>query len=221
MSSRIPARRVRQLDSPLDRALAELDHALRTTLAPPDAADPYPAAAVEAPPLDPHAAAHAAGLMRVNHAGEVAAQALYRGQATTARDPATRAQLLEAATEEGAHLAWCDARLDELGARPSVFGPVWYAASFALGAIAGLAGDRVSLGFVAETEKQVETHLGDHLARLPAEDARSRAVVTAMQADEARHGENARAAGGVELPAPVPRLMEAVADLMRFVAYRI
>ena len=145
----------------------------------------------------------AAGLMRVNHAGEVAAQGLYHGQALVARDPAVRGLLEQAAREETDHLAWCEQRLRELNDRRSLLHPFWYAGSFAIGAVAGLASDRVSLGFVAETEKQVERHLDQHLQRLPATDTRGRAILERMRADEQAHGELARRAGGVNLPAPV------------------
>ncbi len=145
----------------------------------------------------------AAGLMRVNHAGEVAAQGLYHGQALVARDPSVRALLEKAASEETDHLAWCEERLRELNDRRSLLHPFWYAGSFAIGAMAGLASDRVSLGFVAETERQVERHLDSHLERLPAADARGRAILETMRADEQAHGELAQRAGGVNLPAPV------------------
>jgi ubiquinone biosynthesis monooxygenase Coq7 len=180
----------------------------------------YPAQTLDDDVLDDAARRHAAGLMRINHAGEVCAQALYLGQAAVSRSPELREHLVSAAREEADHLAWCAQRLDELGSRPSVLNPLWYAGSFALGATAGLAGDRVSLGFIVETERQVESHLGEHLEHLPAGDERSRAVVRRMQADEARHGEEARTAGASELPVPVPRLMAAAASLMKALAYR-
>jgi ubiquinone biosynthesis monooxygenase Coq7 len=164
---------------------------------------------------------HAAGLMRINHAGEVCAQALYLGQAALSRSPDTRQHLRRAADEEADHLAWCAARIDELGERPSMLNPLWYAGAFTIGAAAGAVGDAVSLGFIVETERQVEAHLGDHLEHLPENDARSRAIVAVMQADEARHGANAKAAGARELPAPLPRLMQGAADVMRWLAYRI
>jgi ubiquinone biosynthesis monooxygenase Coq7 len=164
---------------------------------------------------------HAAGLMRINHAGEVAAQALYQGQALTARDPKVRAHMLEAAREEEQHLRWCEERLAELGAGPSMLKPLWYAGSFAIGAAAGLAGDAWSLGFVAETERQVSEHLDDHLEKLPPDDARSREIVRKMREDEARHGRRAQDAGGKPLPAPVRALMRRVAQVMKFGAYRI
>ena len=157
--------------------------------------------------------------MRVNHAGEVAAQALYHGQALVAREPEVREFLLQAAGEEGDHLQWCERRLNELGARPSVFNPLWYAGAALIGAVAGLIGDRVSLGFVAETERQVEGHLDRHLARLPPADESSRAILEAMMADEIRHADNARARGGVELPRPLGALMGVTAQLMTRTAY--
>src|SRR6185437_576885 len=150
---------------------------------------------------------HAAGLMRVNHTGEVCAQALYDGQAALARDDATRAHLHAAAVEETDHLAWCAQRLRELDDRPSWLNPLWYAGSFAIGALAAAIGDRWSLGFVVETERQVEAHLHEHLRRLPESDARSRAILQTMQAEEARHASNAQARGGAELPRPIPQLM--------------
>ena len=162
-----------------------------------------------------------ARLMRVNHAGEVAAQALYHGQAFMAKDDATRNWLLAAAQEEAEHLAWCEQRLTELGSRPSLLNPFWYAGSFAIGAIAAAVSDRVSLGFVAETERQVETHLTDHLGRLPDEDARSRAILEAMRTDEVAHGTRAKAAGGIELPAPVRFLMRRASRVMTRTAYWI
>lgn len=161
------------------------------------------------------------GMMRVNHTGEVCAQALYLGQAAVAADEKTRAHLLHAADEELDHLHWCQQRLDELQARPSLFNPLWYAGSFAIGAGAALFGDAVSLGFVVETERQVEAHLGEHLERLPSGDERSRAILSTMQAEEAAHGAAARAAGGSDLPKPVKTMMRWSADLMKAVAYRI
>lgn len=171
--------------------------------------------------LDDAARREAANLMRVNHAGEVAAQGLYQGQALTARDAKTREHLLAAAREEETHLGWCEERLTELGDRPSRLRPFWYGASYAMGAVAGLFGDRWSLGFVAETESQVAEHLDDHLKRLPAGDGRSREVVKAMRADEARHGREAEQRGGAPLPPPVRGLMRQVAKVMKFLAYRV
>ncbi|WP_348674449.1 2-polyprenyl-3-methyl-6-methoxy-1,4-benzoquinone monooxygenase [uncultured Abyssibacter sp.] len=170
-------------------------------------------------PLSDLDRAHAAGLMRVNHAGEVAAQALYHGQASVATDPALRQQLLVAADEEQDHLAWCAQRLGELGSRPSRLGPFWYVGSYAIGVTAGLISDRVSLGFVSETERQVEEHLHGHLDRLPAGDQRSRAIVEQMKQDEAEHGQAARDAGGIELPRPVRWMMRGVARVMTTLAY--
>jgi ubiquinone biosynthesis monooxygenase Coq7 len=174
-----------------------------------------------APDLTPDERRHVAGLMRVNHAGEVAAQALYYGQALVARDEATREHLLEAAREEGDHLEWCAERLATLDSRPSVLNPLWFAGSVAIGAAAGLVGDAVSLGFVVETERQVETHLDDHLERLPQDDAASRAILEQMRADEVRHGRDALDRGGAELPAPVRALMRLTSRVMTTTAYRL
>ena len=165
--------------------------------------------------------AHAAGLMRVNHAGEIAAQALYAGQALTCRDSRIRDELKRAAEEEADHLAWCKQRVEELGERTSKLEPFWYAGSFAIGAAAGLAGDRVSLGFVAETEKQVCAHLQSHLQKLPANDHSSRRIVEQMHAEEAEHGQNALDAGGTELPETIRAIMQLVSKVMTFSAYRI
>ncbi len=164
---------------------------------------------------------HAAGLMRVNHTGEVCAQALYVGQAVVARDEGTRTQLLAAAQEETDHLAWCAERLRELDSRPSLLNPLWYAGSYAIGVAAGLRGDGWNLGFVVETERQVEAHLAEHLRSLPAEDLRSRAILSTMKDDEARHAEQAEAAGARRLPAPIPRLMALTSAVMKAVAYRL
>ncbi|MEZ5500358.1 MAG: 2-polyprenyl-3-methyl-6-methoxy-1,4-benzoquinone monooxygenase [Steroidobacteraceae bacterium] len=202
---------------PLDQLLGTLGQALGALAAPPVARRRAPAAAQDS--LSEPARREAAGLMRVNHAGEVAAQALYQGQALFARDAGTRDFLHRAAAEEQDHLAWCEERLHELGSQPSLLKPLWYAGSFAIGTIAGLAGDRVSLGFVRETESQVEAHLHGHLERLPADDHRSRSIVAAMCSDEAAHGANAAAAGGIELPAPVQSLMRAAARVMTSTAY--
>jgi ubiquinone biosynthesis monooxygenase Coq7 len=208
--------------SRFDRAIVEIERALGTSLdAKPEAQRPSPAVGIAEADLDEAQRRHAAGLMRVNHTGEVCAQALYSGQAAVARDDATRAQLLHAAAEETDHLAWCGERLDALASRPSLFNPLWYAGSFAIGAVAALVSDKVSLGFVVETERQVEAHLGEHLEKLPEADAASRAVVAQMQADEARHGRMAKEAGGMELLAPIPALMAAASRVMKAVAYRI
>ena len=207
--------------SPLDRLLAGVDNALAALTTHAVARRPDPAASLPAPELDEAERRDIAGLMRINHSGEICAQALYLGQATLACDAATRTHLLHAADEENDHLAWCEARLRALHARPSLFNPLWYAGSFALGALAALAGDAVSLGFVSETERQVEAHLAAHIERLPDADTASRAVLAQMQADEARHGAEARARGGRELSPPIPGLMHAAAALMKAVAYRM
>jgi ubiquinone biosynthesis monooxygenase Coq7 len=159
--------------------------------------------------------------MRVNHAGEVAAQALYHGQALTARSESTRELLLQSAREENDHLAWCETRLAQLEARPSLLNPLWYAGSFAIGALAGALGDRVSLGFVAETERQVEGHLEEHLGRLPAQDARGRAILEAMRVDESAHGARAHRAGAAALPRSVRELMRWTSRVMTRTAYWI
>lgn len=207
----------------LDRALDEADKLLRHSAAfAATARRDYPAA--DLPPdesLEAEDRRHAAGLMRVNHAGEVAAQALYQGQALTARLDQVRATMEEAAAEEQDHLAWCEARLRELGSQPSVLNPLWYSGSFAIGALAGLAGDRWSLGFLAETEQQVVEHLEKHLGKLPADDQRSRKIVRQMRDDEASHRDTAEEAGGVPLPPPVRSLMRAVAGIMTRTAYRL
>ncbi|MBN8726705.1 MAG: 2-polyprenyl-3-methyl-6-methoxy-1,4-benzoquinone monooxygenase [Xanthomonadales bacterium] len=208
--------------SPLDRLLIELQRAVETVaIAAPTAAQPSPAGDIEDTPLDESARRHAAGLMRINHVGEVCAQALYFGQAAVAREEPLRGQLLDAAAEETDHLAWCGERLAELGSRPSLLNPLWYAGAYAIGLGAGLVGDRVSLGFVVETERQVEAHLGEHLQTLPPGDERSRAIVARMKEDEARHAANARAAGATELPRPIPGVMRFAANVMKKVAYRV
>jgi ubiquinone biosynthesis monooxygenase Coq7 len=208
--------------SPLDRVLVEIERALGTIFdTAPVAARPSPAENVPDAPLDADARRHAAGLMRVNHVGEVCAQALYFGQAATAHDEAQRERMLEAASEETDHLAWCSERLRELDSRPSLLNPLWYAGAYAIGAAAGLVGDRLSLGFVVETERQVEAHLGEHLERLPEADAKSRAIVRVMKDDEARHADRALAAGAASLPAPVPSLMRFASNVMKAVAYRV
>jgi ubiquinone biosynthesis monooxygenase Coq7 len=204
-----------------DHLIQGVDQALRTVAAANVADRPYPAANVPEGSGDPAARRHAAGLMRVNHAGEIAAQALYHGQAFTARDPQVRNVLEAAAREETDHLAWCEQRVRELDSRTSVLAPAWYAGSWLIGALAGLAGDRVSLGFVAETERQVVEHLQSHLQALPASDLRSREVVERMRDDEARHGAVASKSGGRELPEAIRRLMRHTARVMTRTAYRI
>jgi 3-demethoxyubiquinol 3-hydroxylase len=207
--------------SPLERLISEADHALRVLAAPAAGAAVPVATAADDGPVSSEGRSESAGLMRVNHAGEVAAQALYRGQASVARRPELRLQLLQAAAEEQAHLDWCAERLSELRSGPSVLGPVWYAGSFVIGMAAGLAGDAISLGFVEETERQVAAHLDRHLERLPADDQRSRAIVAAMRADEQRHGDAARAAGAATLPPPVRAAMAGVARIMTTLARRV
>jgi len=195
-----------------DQLLVAADRSLRALLGPARAARPAPEA--PAAPLEEPDRRLSAALMRVNHAGEVAAQGLYHGQALVARDPATRSLLETAAREETDHLAWCEQRLRELADHPSYLAPLWYAGSFAIGVAAGLASDRVSLGFVAETERQVERHLDTHLEQLPAADLRSRAIVEQMREDEVAHGQQAREAGGADLPRPLQDLMQATARVM-------
>jgi ubiquinone biosynthesis monooxygenase Coq7 len=201
--------------------IAAFDRALRTLSGVATQARASPAATVPTPELAEHERRHAAGLMRVNHTGEVCAQALYAAQAVVARDPDIRTRFAAAARDEEDHLAWTQSRLIELNDRPSLLNPVWYAGSFAIGVAAGLAGDRVNLGFVVETERQVEEHLTGHMDSLPAADAKSRAIVEQMRDDEARHGAMARTAGGIELPWPVREAMRIAAGAMKAVAYRI
>jgi len=202
----------------LDSLLQAVDNALRTLFAPAQAAR-VPPDLPAAGPLPEGDRRHAAALMRVNHAGEIAAQALYHGQALLARTPATRSFLLQAAAEEGDHLAWCEQRLSELGSRTSLLAPAWYAGSFAIGVVSAALSDALSLGFVAETERQVEGHLAQHLERLPADDARSRGIVTAMRTDEAAHARNALAAGATALPGVVRAVMKWTAQIMTRTAY--
>ena len=203
-----------------DAAIAALDRALRAVFAPARAARPVPGIRPAGPsPLTPAEQRESAALMRVNHAGELAAQALYHGQALMARSAEARSMLLAAAESEADHLAWCETRLTELNARPSLLDPLWYAGSFAIGALAALGGDRLSLGFVVETERQVEGHLDEHLERLPVGDDRSRAILETMRAEEIAHGATAAAAGGAPLPAPVRALMKQTARVMTGTAY--
>lgn len=206
--------------SPLDRLLGAVDNALKTVASgPATAARPNPAAGIPDQPLADPERRHAAGLMRINHAGEVAAQALYQGHAVMARDPSVAQHMQSAAAEEHDHLAWCEDRLRELGAGPSRLSPLWYAGAFAIGAASGVMGDRWALGFVAETEKQVADHLRDHLERLPQKDARSRAIVRRMRDEEAAHGLQAEEKGGAPLPRPIRNLMRASAQVMKRSAY--
>lgn len=211
----------RQL-TPLDRLLSGVNNALRTVATPAGRpARVNPAADIPEPELSRGQKAHAAGLMRVNHAGEVAAQGLYQGHASVARDTSIEQQMQQAADEEFDHLAWCEQRLQELGEAPSRLSPVWYAGAFAIGAASGVLGDKWSLGFIAETEEQVCAHLTSHLEDLPENDVRSRAIVTQMRDEEAEHGENAVIAGAAELPLPIKRLMQLTAKIMTGTAYRI
>jgi 3-demethoxyubiquinol 3-hydroxylase len=215
----------------LDTLLTTLDKALKAVLVTPVAARPTPHAQTPVPgtapaevspaEMSPEDQREAANLMRVNHAGEVAAQGLYHGQALFAGKPEIRALLDQAAREEADHLAWCAERLQQLGSRPSLLSPLWYAGSFAIGAAAALGGDKLSLGFVSETEKQVEGHIDSHLKRLPESDRQSRAILETMRSDEIAHGAAARAAGGTALPAPLQTLMRATAKVMTETSYRL
>lgn len=208
-----------------DSLINSADHALRTLFAKPHASKPCPTVAGDRTALSDSDKQLAGALMRVNHVGEVCAQALYAAQALTTQDPALRRQFIEASQEEGDHLAWTRQRLDELGARPSLLNPLWYAASFGLGLLAGRMGDKISLGFVVETERQVEAHLASHMGNdeksLPQGDHESRAIVAQMKNDEARHALEATASGAIDLPSPVKALMGAAAKVMTTVAHRI
>jgi ubiquinone biosynthesis monooxygenase Coq7 len=205
----------------LDDLIVGFDRALRTLSGVAVAARPNPARELPESELTPEERRHSVGLMRVNHTGEVCAQALYQAQALTARDSETRRRLSRAAGEEEEHLAWTRERLAELDGRASFANPLWYAGSFAIGLLAGITGDRVSLGFVVETERQVEEHLTGHMDRLPPTDTKSRAIVAAMRDDEMRHGRAARDAGASELPWPARVAMRGVARVMTVTAYRI
>lgn len=205
-----------------DRLLSSLDQGLRTVFARPAGARPTPRPeTAAASTLAPAERELSAALMRVNHVGEVCAQALYQSQSLFSREAGLRDQLRHAAQEEVDHLAWTRERLDQLGSRPSYLGPLWWAGAFALGSLAGLAGDRRSLGFVVETERQVEAHLASHLDRLPEADAASRAIVAQMKEDEARHADEALAAGAQELPMSIKGLMRLAAKVMTVTAHRI
>jgi len=206
----------------LDRIIASMDEALRiSTGDAPSASRENPAGDIPAADLDDEERRHVAGLMRINHSGEVCAQALYAGQAATARQDETREAMQQAADDEIDHLAWCEDRLKELDSRPSILNPFWYAGSFAIGAIAGIVGDEWSLGFVKETENQVEAHLEDHLERLPKRDMRSQAILDQMKTDEARHAEMATEAGARDLPGPIQSAMSFTSGIMKTLAYRI
>ncbi len=204
-----------------DRFIGAFDLLLRSVGAPPAPVRPVPRSPLPNAPLTEDDRRHAAGLMRVNHVGEVCAQALYAGQALATRDPALREALVEAGREEGDHLAWTATRLAELASRTSFLNPAWYAASFVLGFAAGRVGDAVSLGFVVETERQVEEHLARHLDALPAADHASRAIVDAMREDEIAHGRKAKDAGAATLPLPIAVVMRGAAKVMTTTAYWI
>ena len=211
-----------KVDPPmLDQLIVGFDRALRTLAGTATSSRPVPGAHLPAAELTPDEQRHAGGLMRVNHTGEVCAQALYSAQALVARDADIRARFAGAARDEENHLAWTQARLAELHDHASFLNPLWYVGSFAIGVLAGFAGDRVNLGFVVETERQVEDHLTGHMDALPDADAKSRAIVAAMRDDEARHGAMAQEAGAFELPLPARELMRIAAGVMKAVAYRI
>ena len=208
--------------SAIDRLIISVDGVIRMVTGNADSASrENPAKTVPEVMMDEKNRLHAAGLMRINHAGEVCAQALYAGQAATARNPDVQAEMQQAANEEIDHLSWCKDRLDELESTPSKLDPLWYAGSFAIGAAAGLAGDGWSLGFLKETERQVEAHLEGHIEKLPPEDARSRAILDQMKIDEAKHAQMAEDSGAFDLPRPVRRLMKLTASAMKAVAYRV
>jgi ubiquinone biosynthesis monooxygenase Coq7 len=203
-----------------DRLVGEIDKLIKVLTVPARAARALPAAPAE-DDLSAAERSASARLMRVNHSGEVAAQALYQGQALTARDPAVKSAMAQAAAEETDHLAWCGQRLSELQGRASLFNPLWYLGSYAIGAVAGALGDRTSLGFIAETERQVEAHLRDHLDRLSPKDLRSRAILEQMTHDEMQHGARASSMGGQALPIPVSLAMRATSRLMTRGSYWI
>lgn len=205
----------------MDRLIAEFDKALRAVAGVANASRPSPAEGKPHAQLSDAERGHAAALMRVNHVGEICAQALYQGQALTARDAAAKAALERAAREEEDHLAWSADRIRELGGRPSLLNPLWYAGSLALGALAGALGDRWNLAFLAETERQVEEHLTGHLDALPLADERTRAVVATMREDEANHRQTALRFGAADMPAPARTAMRLASKVMTTVAYRI
>jgi ubiquinone biosynthesis monooxygenase Coq7 len=208
--------------APIDRLIVEFDTALRSVVGGANAQRPTPGTESGAnSALDSEQRKHAAGLMRINHVGEVCAQALYQSQKLVARNSEIKEMLDHSGQEEVDHLAWCETRLKELGSHTSYLNPFWYAGSFAIGLAAGLAGDKWSLGFVAETEKQVESHLESHLKKLPEEDHRSRAIVDQMRMDEIEHGQAALHAGGVTLPMSIQKMMQAMSKVMTTAAYKI
>jgi len=204
-----------------DQFILEFDRALRTVLAPARSVRPVPGNALPEAELDAGQKRLVVGLMRVNHCGEICAQALYQGQALTSRDPVIREALCGAAEEETEHLAWTEQRIFELGGRKSLLNPLWYLGSLTLGLAAGALGDKWNLGFLAETERQVEAHLDGHLHALPEEDERSRAIVDQMRLDEIQHAETAVQHGAAELPVPAKVVMKAMAKVMTGIAYRI
>lgn len=203
----------------MDRLIIEFDKGLRTLFSQAHSARPYPDAGMAEASLGEGEKKHAAALMRVNHCGEICAQALYQGQALTARDPLVQKNLEQAAQEETEHLAWTAQRVHELGGHLSLLNPLWYTSSLAIGACAGLLGDKWNLGFLAETERQVGAHLQSHLASLPQQDEKSRAVVQQMYADETQHSEMALKLGGAELPLPVKLAMRVSGKVMTRTAY--
>ena len=208
--------------SPTDRLLVNLDQAIRTVFGKPQTTGrPNPANGIAETELDDRERKHTARLMRINHTGEVCAQALYQGQALTARLPEVQQAMARSAQEENDHLDWCEKRIGELGDRKSLLNPLWYAGSFAIGALAGIAGDKWSLGFVVETERQVESHLDDHLKKVPRSDARTRAILERMKEDEIHHADVASAAGGAPLPAPIRLAMGLTSKLMTRSVYWI
>lgn len=205
----------------LDDAIVQFDKALRSVFAPAVSIRPVPGHDVPEAPLSEQQRREVSALMRVNHSGEICAQALYQGQALACRDEGVRRELEQAAVEETEHLAWTEHRVTELGGRTSLLNPLWYAGSLAMGLVAGKLGERWNLGFLAETERQVEAHLNGHLDRLPEIDGRSRAILAQMTLDEMRHAENAVALGAHELPSSIKSLMRLMARVMTTAAYRL
>jgi ubiquinone biosynthesis monooxygenase Coq7 len=209
--------------SPIDQFIMGLDQAIETVFGTPKVTErKNPAIGIEETEEMPERSRdHTARLMRINHTGEVCAQALYQGQAATARDPSVRESMERSAQEENDHLDWCETRIKELGGRTSLLNPLWYAGSFAIGAAAGIAGDKWSLGFVAETEHQVESHLDSHLAEVPDDDKKTRVILEQMKEDEISHADKALAKGGVELPLPIRKAMKLMSKVMTTSVYRL
>lgn len=205
----------------IDRVICEFDTALRTLLAKPHSQRPHPDTGIQESPLTDNEKKHVSALMRINHTGEVCAQALYSGQALTARDAATSATMQQAAREETEHLAWCESRIHQLGGHTSILNPLFYAGSFTIGAVAGALGDKWSLGFLEETEKQVGAHLASHLEQLPKTDEKSRKIIEQMQIDEAKHANDAKQQGAAALPAPVKFCMTKMSKLMTTTTYHL